>query len=88
MPKLPLAFVGTGDLFTALTTAWLKLTNGDLPTTLEKVIASMQAVLKRTQAHTLKFDKPSAKEKELKLIQSKRDIEEPNVHIKATKLEN
>ena len=49
IPKLPAAFVGTGDLFTALTTAWLHTTDNDLAATLERVIASMQAVLNRQE---------------------------------------
>ena len=33
IPKFPAAFVGTGDLFTALCTAWLTKTEGDLKVT-------------------------------------------------------
>ena len=43
IPKFPAAFVGTGDLFTALTTAWLHRTNGDLKTSLENTLNTMQA---------------------------------------------
>ena len=42
IPKFPAAFVGTGDLFTALCTAWLSKTNGDLKLTLERTIGTMQ----------------------------------------------
>ena len=38
---------GTGDLFTALCTAWLTKTEGDLKVSLERTIATMQAVLTR-----------------------------------------
>jgi pyridoxine kinase len=47
----------------------------------------MQAVLNRTldyaKARTKEGEKPSARDMELKLIQSKRDIEEPRVTAKA-----
>ena len=45
IPKFPAAFVGTGDLFTALCTAWLTKTGGDLQLTLEKTIGTMQVIL-------------------------------------------
>ena len=47
IPKFPAAFVGTGDLFTALTTAWLTKTDNDLALTLERTIATMQARTER-----------------------------------------
>jgi len=83
IPKLPAAFVGTGDLFTALTTAWLTRTGGDLATTLDRTIATMQAVLNRTLEHAGRAaekagtDKPSPAQMELKLIQSLREIQNP-----------
>lgn len=42
IPKFPAAFVGTGDLFTALCTAWLHNTGGSLQLTLERTIGTMQ----------------------------------------------
>ncbi len=89
IPRVPAAFVGTGDLFTALCTAWLRLDKGDLGSTLERTIASMQAVLRRTLSHAEKAAKETGREKphpfqmELKLIQSKADIEQPQVKVKA-----
>ena len=47
IPKFPASFVGTGDLFTALCTAWLTKTSGDLGLTLEKTIGTMQVRRKR-----------------------------------------
>ena len=82
--------MGTGDLFTALTTAWLTRTSDDAAAAMEKVIGTMQAVLTRTVKHAGagKGDgpKPSAAAMELKLIQSKRDIEEPETKIKAVEM--
>jgi pyridoxine kinase len=48
IPKLPSTFTGTGDLFAALLLAWMSHTNNQLKLSLEKVIATLQAVLKRT----------------------------------------
>jgi len=92
IPKFPAAFVGTGDLFTALCTAWLTKTQGDLKLTLEKTIGTMQAVLTRTLAHannaaqSAGLSKPSPAQMELKLIQSKADIEQPPSSIQASVL--
>ena len=82
--------MGTGDLFTALVTAWLSQTGNDLVRTLENTVGTMQAVLKRTLEHARSRSKEgestSARDMELKLIQSKRDIEEPTVLVKAEKI--
>jgi len=92
IPKFPAAFVGTGDLFTALCTAWLTKTEGDLKVSLERTIATMQAVLTRTLSHAKKaaaeagLDQPTAAMMELKLIQSKEDIEAPRDCVEATVL--
>ncbi len=89
IPKLPAAFVGTGDLFTALCTAWLQRLSGDLPSTLERTIATMQAVLRRTLDHANAAaardgrEKPLPFQMELKLIHSKADIEGPKVEVRA-----
>jgi pyridoxine kinase len=48
IPKLPCTFTGTGDLFAALLLAWMWDTNNQLKPSLEKTIATLQAVLKRT----------------------------------------
>lgn len=48
IPKLPITFTGTGDLFTSMFLSWMYKTNGKLKESLEKTIASLQAVIKRT----------------------------------------
>merc|ERR1712223_1900622 len=85
-PTLPVHFVGTGDLFTALTTAWLQHGNFDIVSTLEKTIATMQAVLNRTLgfARSKGGASPSPAQLELKLIQSRDDILKPHVEITST----
>jgi len=92
IPKFPAAFVGTGDLFTALSTAWLARTGGDLKLSLEKTIDTMQAVLSRTLEHAYKaakkagLEKPTPAMMELKLIQSREDIMNPVPGTKAFNL--
>jgi len=51
MPRLPLDFTGTGDLFAALLLGWLHRTDHDLKTSLENTVFSMQCVLNRTLQH-------------------------------------
>lgn len=102
IPKLKGSFTGTGDLFAALFLAWMHRSNNDLKEALEKTIASLQAVLKRTlqYANGILFIfcgavcliesvlavGVSVKTLELNLIQSKQDIEEPEVTVFAQTL--
>jgi pyridoxine kinase len=50
IPRRQVYFSGTGDLFTALLLAWLHRHPLDLKAAMEKVVASIQAVLERTSA--------------------------------------
>ena len=88
-PLLYRCNVFAGDLFTALTTAWLQHDKFNISSALEKTISTMQAVLKRTHAHAkLKSggSNPSPAQLELKLIQSREDILNPKVEIKSSKV--
>ena len=71
-PVLPGDFTGTGDLCAALFLGHTALDN-DLAVALEKVIGTMHAVIKRTHEHS----DGTVAGKELKLIASKREIENP-----------
>lgn len=89
IPRLPASFTGTGDLFAALILAWMTKLN-DLQAALEKTIATLQAVLKRTYLHAIKSvdgDNLTVASLELKLIQSKADIEHPTPTIVAEPVE-
>ncbi|CAH1226073.1 PDXK [Branchiostoma lanceolatum] len=89
MPKLNLNFTGTGDLFTACLVAWVHKHPKDLATACEKTIATMQAVLQRTLEYAQTAgpgNKATAAQRELRLVQSKKDIEEPAVTLKAKSL--
>lgn len=83
-------FTGTGDLF-----ASMFLANSydcpDFGKALERTNASLQAIIKRTVEHIPKAAlarerKALAWERELKLIQSKADIESPKVELFAVKV--
>ena len=73
-----------------MSTAWLSKTDSNLKAALENTIATMQAVLERTLTSANKAagpgNKPTPHQMELKLIQSKKDIEQPKVTIEAKKL--
>ena len=92
VPLLDAQFTGTGDLMAALMLAWSHRHPDDLRTATELALASVQAVLRRTfDAFTAARDAapPFATEAderayrrrslELRLIQSKADLERPEV---------
>lgn len=83
-------FVGTGDLFTAMFYSHFYLTN-DLGKALENTSATLHSVLTRTLESLPDEVKNGQRpvrsdERELKLIQSKRDIENPNVEFRVEKV--
>lgn len=82
IPKYPASFTGTGDLFASLFLAWMHKER-DVQTALDKTIATIQSVLKRTLKYAEEVGR-SPQTLELKLIQSKKDIEEPNVSVHST----
>ncbi|XP_038277207.2 pyridoxal kinase [Dermochelys coriacea] len=89
-PKVDADFVGTGDLFAAMLLAWTHKHPNNLKVACEKTVSAMQHVLQRTikwaKAHVGKGNKPSPAQLELRMVQSKKDIENPEIIIKATEL--
>lgn len=90
-PRFPVNFVGSGDVFSALILSWLSRSSFDVSEALEKTVATMQAILSRTTDYIKEKgltpnQQVPAKIKELRLIQSKVDIESPVVTIKAKKI--
>uniref|UniRef100_A0A1B6GGB9 Pyridoxal kinase n=1 Tax=Cuerna arida TaxID=1464854 RepID=A0A1B6GGB9_9HEMI len=87
IPLLDATFTGTGDLFAALFLAWMAKSGGVLKEALEKTVSTLQAVLKRTlhvaSQDVSKEGKSSKEQLELRLIQSKQDIENPTVTFRA-----
>jgi pyridoxine kinase len=69
VPRIAGAYTGTGDLTAALLLAWLyRDPPRGLPEVLEKAVATVQAILKRTYEE-------GGGDAELRLVQSKQDIE-------------
>lgn len=84
-------FTGTGDLFASLFLAHSALTSFDICATLERTIASLQAVISKTLTF-IPEDVKSGKvavtsaQRELKIVQSKAEIEHPKVTINCSKV--
>jgi pyridoxine kinase len=87
IPRLPATFTGTGDLLASLLLAWTSTHSCDLSLACEKSMSTLQHVLKRTILHARELagpDKlPNKSQLELRLVQSKHDIENPELCIKA-----
>ncbi|XP_064413274.1 pyridoxal kinase [Latimeria chalumnae] len=88
IPKVEAVFVGTGDLFAAMLLAWTHLHPDNLKMACEKTVSAMHHVLQRTiesaKEQAGKGNKPSAAQLELRMVQSKRDIENPQIVVHAT----
>lgn len=69
-------FTGTGDLLAALLLAWLRKFPDEPHKAAEVAIATVQAVIRRTKASS--EGNKGARTSELRLIQSIRDIENPD----------
>lgn len=81
-PIVPGCFTGTGDLCAALLLGHTARDSGNLQSSLEKVIGTMMSVIKRTA----ELSGDSVASRELKLIQSKVDIEHPPSLFKAKRI--
>lgn len=90
IPKVDAVFVGTGDLFAALLLAWTHHHPKDLKAACEKTLSVMHHVIKRTitYAHEMAGHgkRPNPAQLELRMVQSKADIENPAVVVEATVL--
>ncbi|KMQ90540.1 pyridoxal kinase-like protein [Lasius niger] len=81
IPKIPATFTGSGDLFAALFLAHLYLQN-DMKTTMEKTINSLYSVLLNTYEYSkvhADTEAQNARKIELQLVQSKKNIENPEI---------
>ncbi|KAB0398098.1 hypothetical protein E2I00_019746, partial [Balaenoptera physalus] len=83
-------FVGTGDLFAAMLLAWTHKHPNNLKVACEKTVSAMHHVLQRTikcaKARAGEGLKPSPAQLELRMVQSKKDIENPEIVVQATVL--
>lgn len=73
-PILPGRFTGTGDLCAALLLGWTARESYNLPIVMQKVISTMYCVIKSTWEQSKDLN---IKNNELRLIQSKKVIEDP-----------
>uniref|UniRef100_A0A8C5DWE2 Pyridoxal kinase n=1 Tax=Gouania willdenowi TaxID=441366 RepID=A0A8C5DWE2_GOUWI len=87
IPKVDAVFVGTGDLFAAMLLAWTHLHPKDLKTACEKTVSVMHHVIHRTITYANDVagpgKRPSPAQLELRMVQSKADIENPSVVVEA-----
>ncbi|XP_025158237.1 pyridoxal kinase isoform X2 [Harpegnathos saltator] len=83
IPKIPTTFTGSGDLFAALFLAHIHLQN-DIKTIMEKTVNSLYSVLLNTYEYSkvcADNEAQAAKKIELRLIQSKSSIENPEIRL-------
>uniref|UniRef100_A0A8P0SXK0 Pyridoxal kinase n=2 Tax=Canis lupus familiaris TaxID=9615 RepID=A0A8P0SXK0_CANLF len=90
MHKVDAVFVGTGDLFAAMLLAWTHKHPNNLKVACEKTVSAMHHVLQRTikcaKAQAAGGLKPRPAQLELRIVQSKKDIENPEIVVQATVL--
>ncbi|KAM4608452.1 pyridoxal kinase-like isoform 2-T2 [Polymixia lowei] len=89
MPKVDAVFVGTGDLFAAMLLAWTHHHPKDLKAACEKTVSVMHHVIKRTITYANVAGpgtRPSPAQLELRMVQSKADIENPAIVVEAAVL--
>lgn len=90
MHKVDGVFVGTGDLFAAMLLAWTHKHPDNFKVACEKTVSAMHHVLQRTircaKGQAGEGQRPSAAQLELRMVQSKKDIEEPEIVVQATVL--
>ncbi|KAK8771042.1 pyridoxal kinase-like [Amblyomma americanum] len=92
VPRIDANFCGTGDLFSAILVGWMTKSNNNLRVSVEKTVSTIQAVLKKTYRHAQNMHtdqselKYNSHELELRLVQSKDEIEEPPQNFKSVAL--
>ncbi|XP_069059045.1 pyridoxal kinase isoform X2 [Pleurodeles waltl] len=90
MPKVDAVFVGTGDLFAAMLLAWTHHHPNDFKLACEKTVSAMQHVLQRTISSAKALagpgKKPLSAHLDLRMVQSKKDIEDPELIVSAVVL--
>ncbi|XP_072900859.1 pyridoxal kinase-like [Hemitrygon akajei] len=88
IPKVEAVFVGTGDLFAAMLLAWTHKHPNNLKIACEKTVSALQHIVTRTIANAKAMagpgNSPTAAQLELRVIQSKSQIENPEIIIHAT----
>uniref|UniRef100_A0A8C2GSN6 pyridoxal kinase n=1 Tax=Cyprinus carpio TaxID=7962 RepID=A0A8C2GSN6_CYPCA len=90
IPRVDAVFVGTGDLFAAMLLAWTHLHPNNLKMACEKTVSVLCHVIKRTITYAKEVAspnrRPSPAQLELRMVQSKADIEDPAIVVNAVVL--
>ncbi|KAM8976799.1 pyridoxal kinase [Pelodytes ibericus] len=90
LPRVDAVFVGTGDLFASMLLAWTHHHPNNFKLACEKTVSAMYHVLQRTisSARALAGPgvKPSFSQLELRMVQSRKDIENPELVVVASVL--
>ncbi|XP_040278681.1 pyridoxal kinase [Bufo bufo] len=90
LPRVDAVFVGTGDLFAAMLLAWTHHHPSNFKLACEKTASAMHIVLQRTIASARGLAGPGVRptyaQLELRMVQSRKDIENPELIIQATVL--
>ncbi|KAM9317500.1 pyridoxal kinase [Gastrophryne carolinensis] len=88
LPRVDAVFVGTGDLFAAMLLAWTHHHPNNFKLACEKTLSAMHHVLQRTISSARELAgpgvRPSYAQLELRMVQSKKDIENPTLTVTAT----
>ena len=87
IPCLPSSFTGSGDVFAASFLIWSHKFPDDPVQIMENTVNTTYAVLSRTYQSIKDVENPGPAEKELKLIESKVDLENPPQVVKAELVE-
>ncbi|GLJ59517.1 hypothetical protein SUGI_1512300 [Cryptomeria japonica] len=74
IPKLDCSFTGTGDLFAALLTGWLRNTNFDIKKSFENTTNSIHEILEDTFSWYRRVNDGSVQSQELRLVQNRAHI--------------
>lgn len=82
-PELPGQYTGTGDLFSALLLGHSALNGENLPSSIEKVMNTMYAAIKKSLELTPEIPLDAKQPRGLMLIQCKSIIENPPMEFKA-----
>jgi len=83
IPKIPSSFTGSGDVFAASFLIWSHKYPSDPLKIMTNTVNTTYAVLNRTYESFKHLEKPGSFDKELKLIQSKADLENPPEFVQA-----
>ncbi|KAG8431031.1 hypothetical protein GDO86_019541, partial [Hymenochirus boettgeri] len=90
LPRVEAVFVGTGDLFAAMLLAWTHHHPNNFKLACEKTVSAMHHILQRTISSARALAGPGVKptyaQLEIRMVQSRKDIEFPELIVTGTDL--